>query len=118
MSKEAPVYEFSEGRALEWFISCREFAQDPSRSDDLDLSQKFVENNIVFALRSVFGECGAATPFRVLRYSRRSGEILVSCPDHLAKKLRAALTLQGSYQGRECAYHVVGEGRTLLDLVL
>ena len=96
---------------------CREFAQEKSRRD---LDRRFVENNLSVALANLFGDSGGAVPFRLLDCRAAPGaglSLLLSCPDHLSARLRAAFTLQGSYQGKDCAYHVVGEGRTLLELV-
>ncbi len=79
-----------------------------------------MENNLLVGLRNVFGEAGAATPFDVVKADSDDGDalsLILSCPDHLAKKLRTAITLQGSYQGKRCAYHVIAEGRDMLQMM-
>ncbi len=82
----------------------------------------YLENNVTFALKNLFGELGAAAPIKVLKVEKKSDDgdprasFLLACQDHAAAKVRAALSLQGVYQGRDCAYHVIAAGHTLLRI--
>jgi len=89
---------------------------DSKSSRDTDTSPHYITNNIIFSLKSVFGELGAATPFTVLRYSSDSKTLILSCPDTCLVKLRSALTLQSSYQGIDCCYSVIRVVKDLISL--
>ena len=95
-------------------------------------SAEYVLNKIQYGLKTVFGEVGAAFPVEIVQFSpstsnnsigRSTAEneanvirLILSCPAHCAVKLRASLTLHGSYQGERCAYHVLRAADNLLSL--
>ena len=64
-----------------------------------DRSTEYLSQNITSALKVLFGEKGAAIPFKVIKSCPESNSLIISCPDTFLVKLRAALTLQSSYQG-------------------
>ena len=78
-----------------------------------------MENNIRLAIKTIFGEKGAATPVKVIKKAKiveEEIEFVLSCPVHSAVQVRASLTLQGSYQGRPCAYHVKEASDSFLSI--
>ena len=66
---------------------------------ETDRSTEYLSQNITNALKVLFGETGAAIPFKVIKSCQESNSVIISCPDTYLVKLRAALTLQSSYQG-------------------
>merc|ERR1719494_448632 len=73
---------------------------------EADLSPEYVENHLIMALKTLFGEVGAALPFSVREVSNgteceekdlTAREIVVEVLDSGLGKLRAAATLQGTY---------------------
>jgi len=83
---------------------------------EADLSPEYVENHLIMALKTLFGEVGAAIPFSVREVSNgteceekdlTAREIVVEVLDSGLDKLRAAATLQGTYQGREVCLSTV-----------
>lgn len=52
----------------------------------------------------------------ILTYDPKSLVFILSCPLPSVVKVRAALTLQSTYQGQDCAYHVLAAENTLLHL--
>jgi len=94
------------------------FSSAKSRAS-VDISIPYLANNVTFALKSLFGEVGAAIPIEVLKSAEKdpaSVEFILRCPAHVAVKVRAALTLQGTFQGHECAYHVLSADTSLLQI--
>jgi len=94
------------------------FSSTKSRAS-VDLSIPYLANNVTFALKSLFGEVGAAIPIEILKSTEKapaSIDFLLRCPAHVAVKVRAALTLQGTFQGHECAYHVLAADSSLLQI--
>jgi len=79
---------------------------------EVDRSITYLENNIIFSLKTLFGDCGAAIPFSVLKFSDLTA--VLSCPDTSVVKLRTALTLQNTYQGHSCCYTVLEVSKNLL----
>jgi len=84
---------------------------------EADLSTEYVENHLIMALKTLFGEVGAAIPFCVREVlngteceekDQTTREIVVEVLDSGLDKLRAAATLQGTYQGREVCLSTVG----------
>ena len=76
---------------------------------ETDRSAEYTTQNITSALKVLFGETGAAIPFKVIK--SESNSVILSCPDTYLVKLRAALTLQSSYQGMslepfDIKYHI------------
>merc|ERR1712080_19859 len=65
---------------------------------EVDRSQQYLDSVITLSLKTVFGEVGAAIPFTVKKFSKN--EAVIECPDTGLDRVRAALTLQSSYQGR------------------
>ena len=94
---------------------------------DRQVTQDYVHNNIIYGLRTLFGEVGASFPITILQllaeasesFSKNKNEfkIVLMCPIDCAVKVRASLTLHGSYQGEKCAYHVITAADNLLSLV-
>ena len=90
------------------------------------VNEDYILNNIVYGLKILFGEVGAAFPISILKLYTESCEtfpvnkneygIILMCPAEFAVKLRASLTLHGSYQGERCAYHVLKATNSLLSL--
>jgi len=91
------------------------------------VTEDYVRNNIVYGLKTLFGEVGAAFPISILQLSpedtksfsmnKTEFKIILTCPTDCAVKLRASLTLHGSYQGEKCAYHVMTAADSLLSLI-
>ena len=78
------------------------FSSAKSRAS-VDLGVAFLANNVTFALKNLFGEVGAAVPVEILKATQKppaSVDFLLRCPAHVAVKVRAALTLQGAFQGQ------------------
>ena len=90
------------------------------------VTEEYVLNNVIYGLKTLFGEVGAACPVEILKLSPNSEEkdktsvneysIILMCPSDFTVKLRASLTLHGSYQGERCAYHVLKAADNLLSL--
>jgi len=90
------------------------------------VTEDYVLNNIVYGLKTLFGEVGASFPINILKLSsEKSGAfeidknefgIILMCPADCAVKLRASLTLHGTYQGERCAYHILKAANSLLSL--
>jgi len=87
---------------------------DIEDSTEVDTSIHYLETNITFSLKTLFGDCGAAIPFSVLKFQDLTA--LLACPDKSLVKLRSALTLQGTYQGNTCCYTVQTISKNLLSL--
>lgn len=83
---------------------------------EINKSLDYISNNITVSLKSVFGECGAAIPFSVVKYCPDSNSVILSCPDTGLVKLRTALTLQSTYQGFDCCYSVEKVVKDLISL--
>jgi len=87
---------------------------DIEDSAEVDTSVHYLETNITFSLKTLFGDCGAGIPFSVLKFQNLTA--VLSCPDQSLVKLRTALTLQGTYQGNSCCYTVLRVTKNLLCL--
>ena len=83
-------------------------------STELDTSIQYLETNITFALKTLFGDCGAYIPFSVLKFSDLRA--IISCPDTCLIKLRTALTLQKTYQGSLCCFTILKATKNLLTI--
>ncbi|XP_004702593.1 ribonuclease P protein subunit p14 [Echinops telfairi] len=71
---------------------------------------------IIWALKDLFGEVGAALPVDILTYEEKTlSAILRICSSGLVR-LWSSLTLLGSYQGRKCAFRVIQVSPFLLAL--
>ena len=91
------------------------------------VTEEYVLNNIVYGLKTLFGEVGASCPIEILKLNSNNNEsdkpmdseynIILMCPSDFTVKLRASLTLHGSYQGERCAYHVIKTADSLLSLI-
>ena len=91
------------------------------------VNEEYVLNNITYGLKTLFGEVGAACPIEILKLAPNKNDsndtfgseytIILMCPSDFTVKLRASLTLHGSYQGERCAYHVVKAADSLLSLI-
>ena len=91
------------------------------------VTEEYVLNNIAYGLKTLFGEVGAACPIEILKLNSHKDEsdkpldseynIILMCPSDFTVKLRASLTLHGSYQGESCAYHVIKTTDSLLSLI-
>jgi len=86
-----------------------------SSNKNRDTGARFVENNIVCGLKSLFGEVGAAIPFTLIKLSEQGNsdkdkgdsiQLVISCPTEFLVKLRSAITLQGQFHGESCCYWV------------
>jgi len=75
--------------------------------ESVDLRSDLVLHNITHGLSKVFGAASAA-PIELVELEKVGGrlDLVLSCPAHYAKQLRASLTLQGVYQGHPCVYTV------------
>jgi len=87
---------------------------DIESASEVDRSINYLESNIIFALKTLFGDCGTAIPFSVLKFSDATA--VLSCPDTSVVKLRTALTLQNTFQGHPCCYTVTKVTKNLLCL--
>jgi len=77
----------------------------------IDLGEDYLLHNVVHGLTKLYGQAGSAAPVEIhqlINTDKKTGETLLvlTCPQHFVKKLRASLTLQGSYQGQPCVYTV------------
>ena len=97
----------------DWYLQVK---LETDNDAEVDTSLAYLENNIRFSLKSVFGEVGAALPFSVLQFSSRTRQAVVRCSHTGLVKLRTALTLQRSYQGAACCYTVCRASPSLLAL--
>jgi len=78
----------------------------------VDLGEDYLLHNVVHGLTKLYGQAGAAAPVdihQLVNTDKKTSqtELVLSCPQHFVKKLRASLTLQGSYQGQLCVYTVL-----------
>ena len=74
----------------------------------MDFNDKFLLHNIVRGLNDLFGQSSAAPVDLVeSKKAKNRVDLVLSCPLHFVKRLRAGLTLQGLYQGQPCAYTVI-----------
>ena len=88
------------------------------------VTEEYVLNNITYGLKTLFGEVGAAFPISVIQFLPPNGQqinknelrLILTCPAECAVKVRASLTLHGSYQGERCAYHVLAAADNILSL--
>ena len=88
------------------------------------VTEEYVLNNITYGLKTLFGEVGAAFPINVIQFSPPNAQhisknqlrLILTCPAECAVKVRASLTLHGSYQGERCAYHILKAANSLLSL--
>ncbi|XP_042679712.1 ribonuclease P protein subunit p14 [Centrocercus urophasianus] len=71
---------------------------------------------VVAALRELHGEVGAALPVDVLAYEEKSLCAVLRVISGGLVKLWSALTLQGFYQNRRCAFRVLQTSPFLLAL--
>ncbi|NXJ10232.1 RPP14 protein, partial [Odontophorus gujanensis] len=67
---------------------------------------------VLAALRELHGEVGAALPVDVLAYEEKSLCAILRVVSSGLVKLWSALTLQGFYQNRRCAFRVLQVGGT------
>jgi len=79
---------------------------------NIDTSKQYLETNIVYSLKTLFGDCGAGIPFTVLQFV--DFKAVVTVPDSSVVKFRTALTLQGSYQGINCCYTILKVSKSIL----
>lgn len=78
----------------------------------IDLGEDFLLHNVVHGLTKLYGQVGSAAPvdiYQLVNTNKKTGQtsLVLTCPQHFVKKLRASLTLQGSYQGQPCVYTVL-----------
>lgn len=77
------------------------------KTGSVDLRPDLVLHNITHGLTKVFGASSAApVELNQLEKGKDRLDLVLSCPSHFAKRLRASLTLQGVYQGHPCVYTV------------
>jgi hypothetical protein len=63
----------------------------PPRSEVIDLSHTTLANNILLALKSLFGDVGAGYPVDILKINRGKQEFLLSTyPEYLIKLRQAS----------------------------
>jgi len=87
---------------------------------EVDLSPEYMESHLIMALKTLFGEVGAAIPFSVREVQSgkgsatetgkglsTKGEIVIEVLDSGLDRLRAAATLQGTYQGQEACFTTI-----------
>merc|ERR1719391_1247822 len=90
---------------------------------EVDLSPEYLENHLIMALneiiRTLFGEVGAAIPLSVreVKIPKESeeagkapstkGEIVIEVLDSGLDRVRAAATLQRTYQGEEACFTTI-----------
>ena len=97
--------------------------QFDSMNRNRQVTEDYVLNNIVYGLKTLFGEVGASFPITILKLSSEKDAdfknvygIILMCTTDCAVKLRASLTLHGTYQGERCAYHILNAAHSLLSL--
>lgn len=74
---------------------------------DTDYSCDTVRDHIIFALKHLFGEIGAALPFQVESVNKEDRTIKIVTDNIFLQKIRCALTLQNNYQGIKCCFSTV-----------
>merc|ERR1712029_446629 len=87
---------------------------DKQHQNSVDLSEDYLLHNVTHGLTRLFGQSGSAAPVEIHQVQRSQvkhksavTDLVITCPTHFVKKLRASLTLQGSYQGQPCVYTVL-----------
>jgi len=91
-------------------------AQPGGHQPEVDLSPAVLQNNILLALRNLFGEVGAGYPVDILKINRTKQEFLVATYAEYLVKIRTALTLHGRYQGDRCCFSTIKVTESLLSL--
>ena len=87
--------------------------------NDSTWTEAYLRNNIVFALKTLFGEVGAAISFDIIDFSPSKNSFIIHCHEAAdAIKIRAAITLQASFQGQTCCYRVLKTSSNLLGLAI
>jgi len=81
-------------------------------NENIDASKEYLETNIIYSLKTLFGDCGAGIPFTVLEFA--DFRAVVTVPDSSVVKFRTALTLQGNYQGINCCYTILKVTKSIL----
>ncbi|KAL3285651.1 hypothetical protein HHI36_000183 [Cryptolaemus montrouzieri] len=82
----------------------------------VDVTPAFFKDNIVRAVRSVFGEFACNANIDLLKYNPNTLNAIIRVPKQLYVKVHASLTLCGNYGDRRCAYIVNKTSPLLLSL--
>ncbi|EZA55820.1 Ribonuclease P protein subunit p14 [Ooceraea biroi] len=86
------------------------------QSPDLEVTPVYLKKNILHAVRQLFGEEGARSRLDVVKFNRAERRFAVRCSSNGYTRLRAALTLATTYEGRTCVYTVHRASPNLLSL--
>ncbi|KAK2579283.1 hypothetical protein KPH14_008242 [Odynerus spinipes] len=82
-----------------------------------EISDVYLKNNILQAVKQIFGEEGAKSTIDILKYDILERRFVLRCVDSFYVKLRAALTLAGSCEGQPCMYTVHRASQNLLSFI-
>lgn len=95
------------------FISvCREI---PGCSD-FKVTSVYLKKNILESVRQLFGVKGANSRIDILKFSPAEHRFVLRCSSDGYVRLRVALTLASTYEGRTCVYTVHRASPNLLSL--
>lgn len=74
------------------------------------------KQHVYHSLYLLFGEVGSSTTVELLKYYQSEKRAILSVPEDFFVRLYSALTLNGVFNGIECAYRVHKTTRDLLDI--
>lgn len=89
---------------------------------DLNTEKEYTINfssfkqHVTHSLYVLFGEIGASTDYEILKYTQREKRAIISVPEDFYVKFYSALTLNGLFNGIECAYRIHKTTRDLTEL--
>lgn len=88
-----------------------------SKSSDTEPSHVYLKKNILQAVKQLFGEEGAKSTIDILKYNIPERRFVLRCTNDFYVKLRASLTVAGSYEGEPCVYIVHRASPNLLSFI-
>lgn len=74
------------------------------------------KQHVTQSLFVLFGEIGASTDYEILKYVQQNKRAIISVPEDYYVKFYSALTLNGLFNGIECAYRIHKTTRDLTEL--
>ncbi|CAK9808937.1 Ribonuclease P protein subunit p14 [Anthophora plagiata] len=70
------------------------------------VSAVYLKKNIFQSVKQLFGEEGTKYTVDILKYNPEEHRFILRCTDDCYVRLRAALTVAGTYEGEPCNYLV------------
>ena len=83
---------------------------------DCEVTPEYFKQNIISAIRQLFGEVSACVDIDILKYNFISKRAVVRVPGDYYVKTRSSLTLCGKYQDTACSYQIHKASPVLLNL--